>query len=210
MNLSPLHCGCSSIWNYVSESWCFKLHQVFRLEGCGVSAPWQPRASGCLRGGEAIKKEQSRGCRLKVLSCTNGAPEGETASPDISPPKADQRGEKWAERGGGGGHRFTWKPRNGRLHRRWSAAAHSASDLTHASFLKDGGTFWESSRRNLVRLKFQVRRAVGDVALGPVYRRPGIWQSAAGAVHDGGAGLVAQTHQLYSCLQKDGCNCIAL
>lgn len=44
----------------------------------------------------------------------------------------------------------------------------------------------------------------------PVYRRVGIWQSAAGAVHDGGAGLAAQTHQLYSCLQKDGCNCTTL
>lgn len=44
----------------------------------------------------------------------------------------------------------------------------------------------------------------------PVYRPFGIRQSAAVAVHDGGVGLAAQTHQLYSCLQKDGCNCITL
>lgn len=82
-------------------------------------------------------------------------------------------------------------------------SAHMAlcSDLTLASFLKDV-QLWEFSR-NLARLKFQVWR-VGGVG------QRGTWQSAAGAVHSGGAGLAAQTHQLYSCHQKDGCNRVAL
>lgn len=113
--------------------------------------PWQPRASRC-RGGDK-KREQSRGCRLKVLSSSQGAPSGETWHF-----RAKSRfDEKWAKPGEverrRGSIQLETPERRITLARLARARAQEALrlDLTRASFFKDV-ELWEF-RRNLVRLK---------------------------------------------------------